>query len=167
MSRAMVVRVRTFHALLRSIQHPTNSPTHISLLHQGRNIHLCIYIQRNEHYSQRPHRFITMLFHKKVIVILVAQSSAFLARAFVTPSPFGLSTPKSCSIAAGPLLVSAVEDEAAEAVVEETEAVLEIPKIPESDAAEELSGDAVASDETAAAQKERLSVFVGNLPFRK
>lgn len=93
-----------------------------------------------------------MLFYKKVIVLLVAQSAAFLACAFVTPPPFGLSTPKSCSIAAaGPLLVSAVEDESAEAIAEETETVSEIPNVPESDAAEE----------------QRLTVFVGNLPFRK
>jgi hypothetical protein len=103
-----------------------------------------------------------MLFHKKVIILLVVQSAAFLAGAFVTPSPFGLSTPKSCSIA-GPLLVSAVEDESAEAVVEETGTVLEVP---ESDAAEDQPEE--SSDEAAAAaEKQRLTVFVGNLPFRK
>jgi hypothetical protein len=107
-----------------------------------------------------------MLFHKKVIILLVVQSAAFLAGAFVTPSPFGLSTPKSCSIA-GPLLVSAVEDESAEATVEETETVSEIPNdVPESDAAEDQPEE--SSDEAAAAaEKQRLTVFVGNLPFRK
>lgn len=95
-----------------------------------------------------------MLFHKKVIVLLVAQSAALLASGFVAPTPFGLSTtPKSFSNAGFPLLVSAVEDEAAETVVEDAEPVT----VADSEAVAKIS----------APQKPRLTIFVGNLPFRK
>ena len=100
-----------------------------------------------------------MLFQKQVILLLAAQSAALLASAFVAPTPFGLKSfvqPKS----AGPLfsdVVSAVsstsEDEAAESVVEPTE---------ESSDVSEPVADAAPAEE-----KERLTVFVGNLPFRK
>jgi hypothetical protein len=96
-----------------------------------------------------------MLFHKKVIVLLVAQSSALLASGFVAPTtPFGLSTtPKSFSNA-GPLLVSAVEDEAAaETVVEDAEPPVTV-------------ADSEAVAEISASEKPRLTIFVGNLPFR-
>lgn len=97
-----------------------------------------------------------MLFHTKVIVLLVAQSAALLVSGFVAPSPFGLSTPKSFSNA-GPLLVSAVQDEAAETVVGDVEPDMETPKVSEPTAFAEISPP----------QKQRLTIFVGNLPFRK
>lgn len=106
-----------------------------------------------------------MLFEKKVILILAAQSAALLASGFVAPAPFaGLvsTTQKS-----GPLfsdVVSAVsstaEDEAAESVVEETAE----PELPEATSEEESSEEPAAAP---AAEKQRLTVFVGNLPFRK
>lgn len=100
-----------------------------------------------------------MLFQKQAILLLAAQ--ALLASAFVAPTPFGVKSfvqPKS----AGPLfsdVVSAVsstsEDEAAESVAE--------PAEESSDASEPVADDAAPADE----EKERLTVFVGNLPFRK
>lgn len=128
-----------------------------------------------------------MLFQKQAILLLVAQSSFFLAStAFVVPSPFGFvpSTKKS----AGPLfsdVVSAVsstaEDEASESIVEETvveEAIVEEPELPEAtavenddeEAEEETSDDDEEEPEAQAPprfERERLTVFVGNLPFRK
>ena len=96
-----------------------------------------------------------MLFRKQAIFVLTAQSVALFASGFVAPTPsFGLCSQKK---SAGPLfsdVVSAVsltaEDEAAESVVEE-------PELP-------------SADEPAAAvpaDKQRLTIFVGNLPFRK
>jgi hypothetical protein len=116
-----------------------------------------------------------LLFHKKLIVllvVLVAQSAALLVSGFVTPSsPFGLSGVSKSISCAGPLLVSAVEDESAEAVVEEPEAAAVLEEIPKVADAEQVSQE--SSDESkvdaaaAAAQKQRLTLFVGNLPFRK
>ena len=97
-----------------------------------------------------------MLFQKKVIVLFVAQSAALLASGFVAPNPFGLSTTTKSFSNGGPLLVSAVEDEAAEAVVEDVEPVMESLEAAEPEA------DAKSS----APQKQRLTIFVGNLPFR-
>ncbi len=103
--------------------------------------------------------FVNMLSQKQVILLLTAQSAALLASAFVAPTPFGVKSLLQ-SKSAGPLfsdVVSAVastsEDEAAESVVEPTE--------ESSDTSEP------AADATPAEEKQRLTVFVGNLPFRK
>jgi nucleolin len=99
-----------------------------------------------------------MLSQKQVILLLTAQSAALLASAFVAPTPFGVKSLLQ-SKSAGPLfsdVVSAVastsEDEAAESVVEPTE--------ESSDTSEP------AADATPAEEKQRLTVFVGNLPFQ-
>lgn len=116
-----------------------------------------------------------MLFQKQVVVfLLAAQSASLLVGAFVAPAPFGLTSSSTLqNKCTGPLfsdVVSAVsstsEDEAAESVVEET-AELEIPAATPEDepAAESATED--AADEPPAEEKERMTVFVGNLPFRK
>lgn len=106
-----------------------------------------------------------MLFQKQVIVLLAAQSAALLASAFVAPTPFGLTSPAQLK-SAGPLfsdVVSAVsstaEDEAAESVAE--------PAEESSDTVPEPVAEAAPAAEAAPVEKERLTVFVGNLPFRK
>lgn len=118
---------------------------------------------------------LTMMFQKQVILVLVAQSAALLASGFVAPAPFGgVATLQSKS--AGPLfsdVVSAVsstsEDEAAESVVEEevVEVEPESPEAAEEDSSEDETEPPVAEADAAPVPKERLTVFVGNLPFRK
>ena len=125
-----------------------------------------------------------MLFQKQVIFLLAAQSASLLACAFVAPAPFGLTSSSTLQKCAGPLfsdVVSAVsstsEDEAAESVVEETveeTTELELPAAtadaddePTAESATEDAVDEPSAESAPIDEKESMTVFVGNLPFRK
>lgn len=120
-----------------------------------------------------------MLFHKKLLLLLVAQSTTLFAAGFVTPSRFGVLAGRTCASIGGPLCVSAVEDEAAEVAEPEAAAEVAEPEALETtEEAEDERDDSAPEPEEAEAseesevsaqspEKQRFTVFVGNLPFRK